>query len=77
MRQIRRYRFTRLVRLLRFMSSGHDDFWQGGYHELVHEPDGMSERLTSECIAWIEAHIPPKASSSPSLQPAVLPESKL
>lgn len=46
---------------------------QGGYHELVHEPDGMSERLISECIQWIEDHLPPKPEPSPVAAPAPEP----
>lgn len=48
--------------------------YEGGYHELVHEPDGMPERLVDECIAWIEEHLPQKASSPSGSLP---PESKL
>jgi len=28
-----------------------------GLHELHNEPDGVKERLTEECIAWVEAHL--------------------
>jgi len=36
--------------------------YPGGYHELVNEPDGMSEKFTDEVIAWIHAHLPAVAS---------------
>ena len=29
---------------------------QDGYHELVHEPDGVKEKFVDECITWILAH---------------------
>ncbi|KAF7966674.1 hypothetical protein HWV62_37502 [Athelia sp. TMB] len=35
--------------------------YEGGYHELQNEPDGVSEKMVEECIAWIEARIPSKA----------------
>ena len=37
---------------------------QGGYHELVHEPDGMADRWVNESIEWIEAHVPAKSPES-------------
>jgi len=30
--------------------------YDGGYHELVNEPDGVWEKFTDECISWVEAH---------------------
>ncbi|KAI0753189.1 lysophospholipase [Daedaleopsis nitida] len=27
--------------------------FEGGYHELVHEPAGMKERFMEECISWL------------------------
>lgn len=32
-------------------------FHQGGYHELHNESDGVKEKLTEECITWVEAHL--------------------
>ncbi|TDL16119.1 lysophospholipase [Rickenella mellea] len=32
--------------------------YQGGYHELHNEPDGVKEKLIDECICWVEAHLP-------------------
>ncbi|KAF8421550.1 Alpha/Beta hydrolase protein [Boletus edulis BED1] len=29
----------------------------GGFHELHNEPDGVKEKLTEECIAWVVAHL--------------------
>jgi len=34
--------------------------YDGGYHELVNEPDGVWEKFTEECISWVEARIPAK-----------------
>jgi len=31
--------------------------YEGGYHELQNEPDGVQEKLVDECIVWMEAHI--------------------
>jgi acylglycerol lipase len=31
--------------------------YPGGYHELAHEPDGMSEKFTDEVTAWIFLHL--------------------
>ncbi|KAG2358101.1 Alpha/Beta hydrolase protein [Suillus spraguei] len=31
--------------------------YQGGYHELHNEPDGVKEKFIEECIAWVEAHL--------------------
>lgn len=31
--------------------------YEGGYHELVNEPDGVWQKYTNECISWVEAHI--------------------
>ncbi|KAI0669585.1 lysophospholipase [Trametes maxima] len=28
----------------------------GGYHELVHEPDGVKEKFVDECISWLLKH---------------------
>lgn len=36
------------------------DILQGGFHELVSEPDGVWEKFTDECISWVEARIPAK-----------------
>jgi acylglycerol lipase len=30
---------------------------QGAYHEIQNEPDGVKEKMTEECITWIEAHL--------------------
>ena len=30
---------------------------KNGLHELHNEPDGVKEKLTEECIAWVEAHL--------------------
>ncbi|TBU27904.1 lysophospholipase [Dichomitus squalens] len=30
--------------------------FEDGYHELVHEPDGVKEKFVDECITWILAH---------------------
>ncbi|KZP34315.1 alpha/beta-hydrolase [Athelia psychrophila] len=38
--------------------------YEGGYHELQNEPDGVPEKLTEECISWIEAHIPAQAEAA-------------
>jgi len=32
--------------------------YEGGYHELQNEPDGVKEKFTDECIAWAEEHFP-------------------
>ncbi|TFY58864.1 hypothetical protein EVJ58_g6143 [Rhodofomes roseus] len=32
--------------------------YEGAYHELTNEPDGVKERSWDECIAWIHAHVP-------------------
>ena len=54
---------------------------KGGYHELVHDIEEVTNRLFEESFAWIEAHIPPKKPlvpsypPSPSLSPS--PQSKL
>ncbi|KAI0258480.1 lysophospholipase [Gloeopeniophorella convolvens] len=29
--------------------------YEGGYHELQNEPDGVREKFVDECIAWVEA----------------------
>ncbi|EMD32944.1 hypothetical protein CERSUDRAFT_160986 [Gelatoporia subvermispora B] len=31
--------------------------YEGGYHELVQEPDGVKEKFIEEMISWVEAHI--------------------
>ncbi|KAG0708630.1 alpha beta-hydrolase [Suillus ampliporus] len=31
--------------------------YQGGYHELHNESDGVKEKLIEECITWVEAHL--------------------
>ncbi|OAX40215.1 alpha/beta-hydrolase [Rhizopogon vinicolor AM-OR11-026] len=36
--------------------------YEGGYHELHNEPDGVKEKLIEECIAWVEAHLSPSIS---------------
>jgi len=33
--------------------------FQGGYHELHNEPDGVKDKLIEECITWVEAHLSP------------------
>ena len=30
-----------------------------GYHELHNEPDGVAEKFTDECIAWVERQLEP------------------
>ncbi|KAI0300446.1 Alpha/Beta hydrolase protein [Multifurca ochricompacta] len=35
--------------------------YEGGYHELQNEPDGVKEKFTDECVAWAEAHFPTAA----------------
>ncbi|TFK44955.1 Alpha/Beta hydrolase protein [Crucibulum laeve] len=32
----------------------HHSLYEGGYHELQNEPNGVQQRLTDEIIAWIE-----------------------
>jgi len=32
--------------------------YEGGYHELVHEIDGIPEKLFEEITSWVEAHLP-------------------
>ncbi|KAI0687103.1 lysophospholipase [Cytidiella melzeri] len=34
--------------------------YDGAYHEIVHEVDGLSERLFDDCVSWIEGHLPIK-----------------
>jgi acylglycerol lipase len=36
----------------------HISLYEGGYHELHNEPDGMTERLINEAITWAEKHLP-------------------
>jgi len=33
--------------------------YEGGYHELQNEPDGVKEKFTDECVAWAEEHFFP------------------
>ncbi|KIL00856.1 hypothetical protein PAXRUDRAFT_128902 [Paxillus rubicundulus Ve08.2h10] len=33
--------------------------YSNGFHELHNEPGGVKEKLIDECIAWVEAHLPP------------------
>ncbi|KZT41962.1 lysophospholipase [Sistotremastrum suecicum HHB10207 ss-3] len=33
--------------------------FEGGYHELHNEPDGVREKVIDECISWVEARIDP------------------
>jgi len=33
--------------------------YDGGYHELQNEPDGVKENFTDECAAWAEEHFNP------------------
>jgi acylglycerol lipase len=35
--------------------------YDGGYHELQNEPDGVKEKFTDECAAWAEEHFIPAA----------------
>ncbi|KAH9177496.1 alpha beta-hydrolase [Lactarius sanguifluus] len=35
--------------------------YEGGYHELQNEPDGVKEKFVDECVAWAEAHFPAAA----------------
>ncbi|KAG9312173.1 alpha beta-hydrolase [Chiua virens] len=37
--------------------------YANGFHELHNEPDGVKEKLTEECITWVEAHLPQGYSS--------------
>jgi len=32
--------------------------YEGGYHELQNEPDGVKEKFTDECVTWVEEHFP-------------------
>lgn len=34
---------------------------KGGYHELQNEPNGVKEKFTDECVAWVESHFPTAA----------------
>ncbi|KAH9889377.1 lysophospholipase [Cubamyces lactineus] len=31
--------------------------YPGGFHELVHEPEGVKEKFVDECISWILKHV--------------------
>jgi len=31
--------------------------YEGGFHELHNEPDGVKERLIKECIGWVNEHL--------------------
>ncbi|KAI0753184.1 lysophospholipase [Daedaleopsis nitida] len=31
--------------------------YEDGYHELIHEPDGVKEKFVDECIAWIRKRV--------------------
>jgi len=31
--------------------------YTNGFHELHNEPEGVKEKLTEECIAWMEARL--------------------
>jgi len=35
--------------------------YEGGYHELHNEPDGVKEKFVDECAAWAEEHFPTAA----------------
>jgi len=37
--------------------------YENGFHELHNEPEGVGEKLTKECIAWVEAHLSPERTS--------------
>jgi len=37
--------------------------YEGGFHELHNEPDGVKEKFIEECITWVEAHLPPSNSA--------------
>jgi len=43
--------------------------YEGGYHELHNEPDGVKEKLVEECDLWIESRLS-GASSTPDAQEA-------
>jgi acylglycerol lipase len=30
---------------------------QGGFHEILNEPDGVREKAVDECIAFIDSHL--------------------
>ncbi|KAI9511470.1 alpha beta-hydrolase [Russula earlei] len=32
--------------------------YEGGYHELQNEPDGVKEKFVDECVEWANAHFP-------------------
>ncbi|KLO14153.1 lysophospholipase [Schizopora paradoxa] len=32
--------------------------YEGGFHELHNEPNGVKEKLIEECISWVESHLP-------------------
>lgn len=38
--------------------------YEGGYHELVHEIDGIPEKLFEEITSWVEARLLPRAPES-------------
>ncbi|KAI0629458.1 lysophospholipase [Trametes polyzona] len=40
--------------------------YEDGFHELVHEPDGVKEKFLDECISWILKHVEGPDSSSPA-----------
>jgi len=35
--------------------------YEGGYHELHNEPDGVKEKFVDECAGWAESHFPTAA----------------
>ncbi|EIW54362.1 lysophospholipase [Trametes versicolor FP-101664 SS1] len=47
--------------------------FEDGFHELVHEPDGVKERFVDECVSWLLKHIeeqddtPPPVTNSSKL----------
>ncbi|KAI4527615.1 alpha/beta-hydrolase [Schizophyllum commune Loenen D] len=48
--------------------------FDGGYHELHHEIDGMKERVIDEVTQWIEAHLnTPKAQASAAVSAPASP----
>jgi alpha-beta hydrolase superfamily lysophospholipase len=53
--------FTRWAIFVLFERMRSNRTIQGGFHELQHEPDGVKEKFTDECIAWAEEHFPSAA----------------
>ncbi|KAI0767163.1 lysophospholipase [Fomes fomentarius] len=39
--------------------------FEGGFHELIHEPEGVKEKFVDECILWIVKHVESSGRRSP------------